>query len=60
MAGYNEWHAKVWPELQEHIRRTGTTNYSIFQGGDGLLFLYEERNEVLAAAAAKCNQHHLS
>ena len=52
MAGYNEWHAKVWPELQEHIRRTGTTNYSIFQGGDGLLFLYEERNEVLAAAAA--------
>ena len=25
-AEYNEWHRKVWSELQAHIRRTGTTN----------------------------------
>ena len=23
MEGYNEWHRKVWPELQAHIRRIG-------------------------------------
>jgi L-rhamnose mutarotase len=94
MAGYNEWHRKVWPEMQAHIRRTGTTNCetqrspaaslthpatpsacatmiiqpnpcwwspltpsrlpadSIFQRSDGVLFLYEEVNETLAATAA--------
>ena len=50
--GYKEWHRKVWPEMQAHIRRSGTTNYSIFSRPDGVLFLYQEQREELAAAAA--------
>ena len=60
MAGYNEWHRKVWPELQAHIRRTGTSNYSIFQRPDGVLFLYEEVNEKLAAVAAAAGDDSVS
>ena len=48
IAGYNEWHRKVWPELQSQIFLAGVTNYSIFQRPDGLLFLYMESNPVLA------------
>ena len=50
MAGYNEWHAKVWPELQTQIRLSGAYNYSIFQRADGLLFLYMESNPALSEA----------
>lgn len=50
--GYKEWHQKVWPEMQAYIRQSGTTNYSIFARADGVLFLYEEVREDLAAAAA--------
>ena len=44
IAGYNEWHRKVWPELQSQIFLAGVTNYSIFQRADGLLFLYSEHD----------------
>jgi L-rhamnose mutarotase len=50
--GYKEWHRNVWPEMQAHILRSGTTNYSIFSRPDGVLFLYEEVREDVAAAAA--------
>eukprot|EP01047_Picozoa_sp_COSAG01_P072540 COSAG01_NODE_11562_length_1903_cov_1.379712_1_plen_401_part_00 len=52
LAGYNEWHRQVWPDLQAQIRLSGATNYSIFQRPDGLLFLYMEYNPVLRAANA--------
>ena len=39
----------MWPELQVLGFRSGSRNYSIFQRSDGLLFLYSEIDEVVAA-----------
>lgn len=48
---YNEWHCKVWPELQQLGFHAGQHNYSIFQRADGLLFLYSEHDPAQAAAS---------
>ena len=39
---YKDAHTKVWPEMQEALRRSGWHNYSLFLGSDGLMFGYFE------------------
>ena len=39
---YSEWHAKVWPEMLDALRRQGWGNYSLFIRKDGLIFGYTE------------------
>ena len=38
---YKEQHKKIWPEIEEMIRKSGFRNLSIFLSGD-TLFLYQE------------------
>ena len=39
---YKEWHANVWPEMLDALRKNGWKNYSIFLRPDGTLFGYFE------------------
>lgn len=39
---YRERHKRVWPEMQEALRRHGWHNYSLFLDSDGTLFGYVE------------------
>ena len=41
LAAYKKYHAAVWPEILEMIRRCNIRNYSIFLK-DNLLFAYYE------------------
>ncbi|MDO5285629.1 MAG: L-rhamnose mutarotase [Actinomycetia bacterium] len=47
---YKARHRKVWPEMQEALRRAGWGNYSLFLAEDGTLFGYVETPEGLDAA----------
>lgn len=50
---YKAYHANVWPEILETIRRCNIRNYSIYYK-DGLLFSYfEYTGEDFAADMAK-------
>lgn len=49
---YKEHHRNVWPEMQQALRETGWTNYSLFMRDDGLLFGYFETPDSLQAAQA--------
>ena len=49
---YRERHRNVWPEMQDALRRTGWTNYSLFLRDDGLLIGYLETEDLDAAKAA--------
>ena len=40
-AEYRKIHVKIWPEIEEAIRESGITNYSIFLK-DGVMFAYYE------------------
>ncbi|NLH47215.1 MAG: L-rhamnose mutarotase [Myxococcales bacterium] len=42
LAEYKQHHTKVWPEMQEALRRHGWHNYSLFLRDDGLMFGYFE------------------
>lgn len=42
IAEYTEHHKRVWPEMQDALRRTGWRNYSLFMRDDGTLFGYFE------------------
>jgi len=46
---YAELHRNVWPEMQEALRKTGWSNYSIFLRKDGLLIGYLETEDWEAA-----------
>ncbi len=46
---YKERHTAVWPEMQQALRETGWTNYSIFLREDGLLVGYLESQDFEAA-----------
>lgn len=53
---YRERHRQVWPEMQEALRETGWSNYSLFLHDDGLLVGYLETDDfdrALAGMAAK-------
>lgn len=46
---YKERHQHVWPEMQQALRETGWTNYSLFLAPDGLLIGYLETPDFDAA-----------
>src|SRR5215469_13292808 len=48
---YRERHGKVWPEMQEALRRAGWHNYSLFLREDGLLVGYLETEDFERARA---------
>jgi L-rhamnose mutarotase len=53
---YRERHRNVWPEMQDALRRTGWSHYSLFLRGDGLLIGYLETpdfEKALAGMAAE-------
>lgn len=47
---YKRRHERVWPEMQEALRRTGWHNYSLFLRDDGLLFGYFETPDSFQTA----------
>jgi L-rhamnose mutarotase len=57
---YKERHRSVWPEMQQALRDTGWTNYSLFLRPDGLLVGYLETENFEQAragmAARKINE----
>jgi L-rhamnose mutarotase len=46
---YKERHKAVWPDMQQALRETGWTNYSLFLRPDGLLIGYFETPDLEAA-----------
>lgn len=48
---YRRRHESVWPEMQEALRETGWSNYSLFLRNDGLLIGYLETADFEAALA---------
>jgi L-rhamnose mutarotase len=42
LSEYVERHKNVWPEMQEALRATGWTNYTLFLGPDATLIGYVE------------------
>jgi L-rhamnose mutarotase len=40
-AEYRKIHVKIWPEIEDAIRKSGITNYSIYLK-DGIMFAYYE------------------
>jgi L-rhamnose mutarotase len=56
LAEYKERHREVWPEMQQALRETGWTNYSLFLREDGLLVGYVETpdfEKALSGMAAR-------
>jgi len=49
---YKKRHAEVWPEMQEALRATGWSNYSLFLRPDGLLVGYLETKDFDKCCAA--------
>jgi L-rhamnose mutarotase len=52
MAEYKERHKAVWPEMQQALRETGWSNYSLFLRPDGMLIGYLETENFPAAVNA--------
>ncbi len=48
---YRERHKAVWPDMQQALRETGWSNYSLFLRDDGLLIGYLETEDFDAARA---------
>ena len=51
-ADYRRYHAAVWPEMLDALRRAGWHNYSLFLRDDGTLFGYVETFGTLDDARA--------
>jgi L-rhamnose mutarotase len=49
---YVERHRNVWPEMQDALRATGWTNYSLFLAPGGLLIGYVEVEDFAVAREA--------
>jgi L-rhamnose mutarotase len=49
---YRARHKQVWPEMQEALRETGWSNYSLFLRADGLLIGYLETDNFDRIRAA--------
>ncbi len=57
MAEYIERHRQVWPDMQQALRETGWTNYSIhIDPSDGLLIGYLETPDLEAAKAGMASR----
>ena len=52
VADYRERHAAVWPEMQQALRDSGWTDYSLFLRPDGLLVGVVTTEDFAAALAA--------
>lgn len=48
---YKQRHSAVWPEMQQALRETGWSNYSLFMREDGLLVGYLETEDFERARA---------
>lgn len=48
---YKQRHNAVWPEMQQALRETGWSNYSLFLREDGLLVGYLETEDFERARA---------
>lgn len=48
---YRARHREVWPDMQQALRNTGWSNYSLFLTDDGLLVGYLETEDFAAAQA---------
>ena len=46
---YKQRHREVWPEMQQALRESGWSNYSLFLRPDGLLVGYLETENFAAA-----------
>ena len=46
---YKQRHREVWPEMQQALRESGWSNYSLFLRPDGLLVGYLEAEDFAAA-----------
>ena len=49
---YKKRHRHVWPEMQDALRETGWSNYSLFLRDDGLLVGYLETEDFEQARSA--------
>lgn len=49
---YKERHRAVWPEMQQALRDSGWSNYSLFLRSDGLLIGYVETEDFERARSA--------
>ncbi|HTU49926.1 MAG TPA: L-rhamnose mutarotase [Acidobacteriaceae bacterium] len=49
---YRARHTRVWPELQEALRKTGWKNYSLFLRPDGMLVGYLDAEDFERCCAA--------
>ncbi|HQE30423.1 MAG TPA: L-rhamnose mutarotase [Propionibacteriaceae bacterium] len=50
---YTARHREVWPDMQDALRRTGWSKYSLFLAPDGTLFGYVEVPDSLEEATAR-------
>lgn len=50
IAGYRDWHQRVWPEIVALTRQAGIRNYTIYMDGPEL-FSYFEVDDLDAAMA---------
>ena len=41
IAEYEEWHRRVWPEVLDHLRRSGITRCTIHRAGNRLFMTVE-------------------
>ena len=48
---YKQRHREVWPEMQQALRESGWSNYSLFLRPDGLLVGYLETEDFAVAQA---------
>ncbi len=54
---YKQRHRAVWPEMQEALRETGWSNYSLFLREDGLLVGYLETGDFDKAREMMARRH---
>ena len=57
---YKKWHANVWPEMLEALRRNGWKNYSIFLREDGTLFGYFEVEDSFQNALSRMSKEKIN
>ncbi len=41
IAAYDEWHTRVWPEVLEHLQKSGITRCAIHRAGNRLFMIVE-------------------
>lgn len=41
IAAYDDWHQRVWPEVLEHLRKSGITHCSVHRAGNRLFMVVE-------------------